>query len=88
MVKEGWKIDCNVAADKVKELVCRLENCRDFLLRWSKMDFPNARRTIDQLTKKLEVCRKGKLTEIKRREVEEIIMNIEEAWDREEMFWW
>lgn len=43
---------------------------------------------VDQLTLELENCRHGVLDKDKKLRVEELISEIEKAWDREEMFWW
>ncbi|KAI9075736.1 hypothetical protein K1719_042222 [Acacia pycnantha] len=87
-VREGWLEDGSMERNKVEEFICRLLKCRDVLSEWGKKEFPNARNTVEVLTKKLEVCRRGKLTEQSKMEMEELIRKIEEAWDREEVYWW
>ena len=59
MVNEAWLYDGNSGTGKIDEFVCRLEKCKVALMSWSKLVFPNSRKTIEMLTRKLEECRSG-----------------------------
>ncbi|XP_028757228.1 uncharacterized protein LOC114716394 [Neltuma alba] len=58
------------------------------LIKWDKKIFPNARKLVDELTAQLERCNSRVMNEESKREVESLIKEIEDAWDREEKYWW
>ncbi|XP_028798620.1 uncharacterized protein LOC114754051 [Neltuma alba] len=87
VVRQGWK-QTRGNGNKVEVLIDRLDECRKVLLKWSRETFPNARRQVEQLTQKLKECTSGSLNEQSRAEAESLIQQIEEAWDREEKYWW
>ncbi|KAI9070826.1 hypothetical protein K1719_047203 [Acacia pycnantha] len=57
-------------------------------LEWSRREFPNFRKVVEQLRKNLASCYEGVLTEAKLLEAEGLVRQIEDAWDKEESYWW
>ncbi|KAK4273760.1 hypothetical protein QN277_017095 [Acacia crassicarpa] len=88
IVAEGWNGVEGIVDNKMKDLIRRLEACKKHLLRWSKSAFPNFKKVIEHLRNQLERCFAGQLSDIKFQEAEELVRLIEEAWDREESYWW
>ncbi|KAI9108280.1 hypothetical protein K1719_020763 [Acacia pycnantha] len=88
VVDEGWNGVQGEVADRLLDLVRRLEACKRKLLAWSKMTFPNFKKVIDQFRRKLQLCSEGPLNEEKLREAEELSRLLEEAWVNEESYWW
>ncbi|KAI9118817.1 hypothetical protein K1719_010262 [Acacia pycnantha] len=88
IVEEGWNDIEGAVEDSMLDLVRRLEACKRRLVSWSRAAFPNFRKTIDQLRQKLSSYCVGVLTEEKLREVEELTRQIEDAWVKEETYWW
>ncbi|KAI9080922.1 hypothetical protein K1719_037083 [Acacia pycnantha] len=82
---------CNVngvLADRVQDLIRRLEVCKKRLLRWSKKEFPNFMKVVEHLRQQLVDCSKGVMTAEKLSKSEELVAQIEGAWDQEEVYWW
>ncbi|XP_028784473.1 uncharacterized protein LOC114740485 [Neltuma alba] len=88
IVRRGWRIREGIEGASVDDIVTRLKNCKKILLGWSKEAFPNAKKLIENLTLKLSVCNSGILDEARREEADSLLKLIEEAWEREEKYWW
>ncbi|KAI9083627.1 hypothetical protein K1719_034569 [Acacia pycnantha] len=88
IVKEGWADVEGIPENSVQDLVRRLLACKQKLMSWSKSAFPNFRKSIDQLKRKIECCNSGILTEQSVMEIEALTRQLEEAWYHEEMYWW
>lgn len=87
-VKEGWADVRGEVANRIDDLIRRLKACKVRLVNWSKEAFPNFKRCIDQLKQKLECCNRGVLTEQTVAEAEHLTRQLEEAWAKEEVYWW
>ncbi|KAI9074056.1 hypothetical protein K1719_043983 [Acacia pycnantha] len=88
IVEKGWNVAEGIASDRVLDLIRRLGECRKKLLEWSRRAFPNFRKVIEQLRKELSLCYEGPFTNEKLGEAEALVQQIEEAWGREETYWW
>ncbi|KAI9109829.1 hypothetical protein K1719_018870 [Acacia pycnantha] len=88
IVHVGWNEVDGVVEDRVLDLVRRLQACQKKLVLWSKSEFPNFRKAIDQLKIKLGRCYSGGMSAARLEEAEEIVKQIEEAWRNEETYWW
>ncbi|KAI9086906.1 hypothetical protein K1719_031067 [Acacia pycnantha] len=73
---------------KIKTHMRRLNICRGILLEWSRKEFQNFRKIIDQLRSRIYSCYEGILTLEKLQEAENLVGLIEETWIREETYWW
>ncbi|KAI9077486.1 hypothetical protein K1719_040557 [Acacia pycnantha] len=88
VVRIGWNEVEADAENRLTDLVGRLEACKKKLVTWSKRAFPNFKRLIEQLKRKLDRYNIGILTEQIVREAEEVTRELEEAWAHEEVYWW
>ncbi|KAI9071980.1 hypothetical protein K1719_046063 [Acacia pycnantha] len=88
IVEKGWNEVVGIAEDKVLDLIQRLDACRRRLIEWNRREFPNFRKVIDLLKKESSLCYAGKLNAKKLVEAEALVKQIEEAWDKEEVYWW
>lgn len=77
---------CGEAGWEVQNVRKRLNACRRELKCWSKVEFPNSKKAIDELLLELRMCWERRLTKAKKLRIEEIIGKTEELWDREEMY--
>ncbi|KAI9094500.1 hypothetical protein K1719_026725 [Acacia pycnantha] len=84
----GWNEVEGDAENRLTDLVRRLEACKKKLVTWSKRTFPNFKKLIEQLKRKLDRCNIGILNEQVVREAEEVTRELEEAWAHEEVYWW
>lgn len=88
IVEVGWNDVVGAVNDRILDLIRRLDACRRKLVVWSRREFPNFRRVIDQLRRDLSSCYDGPLTDEKLLEAETLVRQIEDAWDKEESYWW
>ncbi|KAI9122693.1 hypothetical protein K1719_006533 [Acacia pycnantha] len=88
IVSNSWNEDAGSAENCLFELIQRLDVCRQRLMEWSRKEFPNFRKVIDQLRRQLCCCYEGFLTDSKLKEAESLVRQIEEAWVKEETYWW
>ncbi|KAI9079218.1 hypothetical protein K1719_038823 [Acacia pycnantha] len=88
IVENSWNEVVGVAEYKVLDLIRRLDACRKRLIEWNRRAFPNFRKVIDFLRKGLSLCYTGNLNVEKLVEAENLVKQIEEAFDKEEVYWW
>ncbi|KAI9079021.1 hypothetical protein K1719_039021 [Acacia pycnantha] len=88
IVEKGWNDIIGCVDDKVMDLSRRLDACKRWLREWSRREFPNFSKEIDQLGRKLSICHTGRLSDGKLEEIERLVGQLEEVWTREETYWW
>ncbi|KAI9078231.1 hypothetical protein K1719_039845 [Acacia pycnantha] len=88
IVEKGWNEVFWIVEDKVLDLIRRLDACRKRLIEWNRREFPNFKRVIELLRKELSLCYARNLNAEKLVEAEVLVKKIEEAWGKEEMYWW
>ncbi|KAK4259744.1 hypothetical protein QN277_006045 [Acacia crassicarpa] len=88
IVERGWYSVDGEVKNKVQDLIHRLEACKKKLIEWSRKEFPNFRKVIDHLHRELNCCYMGTFNAEKLLLVENLVHQIEEAWEREETCWW
>ncbi|KAF7822883.1 reverse transcriptase [Senna tora] len=87
VMRKGWFNSGALWEDFILELLRRLEDCKKGLIEWSKKAFPNNRKVLSDLSQQLRDCYEDTFTEEKKAAVEKILRDMEEVWDREELFW-
>ncbi|KAI9118734.1 hypothetical protein K1719_010179 [Acacia pycnantha] len=88
VVRSCWSEYAGIPDDHLLDLIWRLNRCREKLILWGRMEFPNFRKSIDQLRRKLSACYDGPITDVKLQEAEVLVGLIEETWVKEETYWW
>ncbi|KAF7833093.1 reverse transcriptase [Senna tora] len=84
VVSRGWG-DWRGDSGIVEALIKRLDVCRDILIKWSRLAFPNCRKVIKELNEQLQFSFDGPFSVEKKELIEEITKKIEFEWDREEL---
>ncbi|KAF7825477.1 putative protein phosphatase 2C 65 [Senna tora] len=87
VMRKGWFSSNGLWEDAVLELIRRLEDCKEGLVKWSREAFRNNKVVIAKLFEQLRSCSDELLTEDLKLRNEEILKGLEEAWDREEKYW-
>lgn len=86
VVKENWKT--NSTGSHGFKLMRKLKVCSKGLIEWSKKHFPDNRKLIDELTEKIKVLQEMERNEENRNQIMKYEEDLEEAWKREERFWY
>ncbi|KAF7833100.1 TMV resistance protein N-like [Senna tora] len=76
VVSRGWG-DWRGDSGIVDALIKRLDVCRDILIKWSRLAFPNCRKVIKELNEQLQFCFDGPFSVEKKELIEEITKKIE-----------
>ncbi|KAI9106963.1 hypothetical protein K1719_022491 [Acacia pycnantha] len=58
------------------------------LIEWNRREFPNFKKIIEHIRDELNGCHMGTASDEKLLVAESLMHQIEEAWDREETYWW
>ncbi|KAI9116722.1 hypothetical protein K1719_012380 [Acacia pycnantha] len=82
IVDKGWNEVEGAVEDSVSDLIRRMNACREKLIAWSKVEFPNYRKVIEQLKHMLHICHKGIMTAEKLMEAEDLVKQIEDVWNK------
>ncbi|OMO88682.1 reverse transcriptase [Corchorus capsularis] len=82
VVKRGWSVPFEGSG--CYQLVNKLKKSKNELIAWSKKAFPNNRKVIDELMTELVHLQNQKVEEQDVLAVQETMMKLKEAWDREE----
>ncbi|KAI9083192.1 hypothetical protein K1719_034925 [Acacia pycnantha] len=88
IVGEGWNDVEGHLNNRLIDLIRRLEACQKRLVKWSRSEFPNFKKVIDQLRRRLHTCYEGQMSLAGLKEAEDLVKQLEEAWVREESYWW
>ncbi|KAI9123625.1 hypothetical protein K1719_004925 [Acacia pycnantha] len=83
IVGEGWNDVEGNLNNRLNDLIRRLEACRKWIVRWSRTEFPNFKNVIKQLRYRLHTCYEGQMSSASLKEAEDLVKQLEEAWDRE-----
>lgn len=80
-MKEGWKLeDRDGSVNLISEIDIRLKSCEKTLCDWSAKRFPNNRKVIIDLKRRLTLLKLGKWSSQKAFEVKVLSKEIEEKW--------
>lgn len=88
IMHECWQLEYFAGEGGVRRFVERLNECQRLLIRWSKQAFPNNRRVIADLVKKIEILKESVYTEVSKNQIESLKEQVSEFWHREETYWW
>ncbi|KAI9089544.1 hypothetical protein K1719_029149 [Acacia pycnantha] len=83
----SWNCALN-NANRIPDVVNRLTVCQKKLTGWSRIVFPNFRKSIEILRQKLNQCMMIYPTPHVLSAIEELTSQIEDAWAKEESYWW
>ncbi|KAI9114231.1 hypothetical protein K1719_014881 [Acacia pycnantha] len=67
VIRNSWEVCAPRSNHAIIRFALSLNNCRKYLINWSKQNFPNRRRMIDALKSCLTTVRQGYQTETKKR---------------------
>ncbi|KAI9071798.1 hypothetical protein K1719_046244 [Acacia pycnantha] len=88
IVGEAWQQGALNNANRIPDVVNRLTVCQKKLTVWSRIVFPNFRKSIEILRQKLNQCMLTYPTPHVLSAIEDLTSQIEDAWAKEESYWW
>ncbi|KAK4268485.1 hypothetical protein QN277_025138 [Acacia crassicarpa] len=88
VVKDSWSCRSEHNHRAIEEFVRNLERCKSYLVKWSKKEFPNNVRVIEDLKAQLAVISQGELNPETTCAKSNVMKALERVFDLEEQFWW
>ena len=87
VVNRSWNIQSEVHNSYLQSFLSCLSTCRNSLLKWSRNVFPNNLKVISELKARLAEYNQEPLTLKMKKNIADIKVEIESAFDREEQYW-
>lgn len=87
VIESHW-LPWNVEVDDISScFLNNLSRVKNALIKWSKKEFPNNRKTINDLLAKFQDCFTGTWNEKRAKKARSLANEIDVIWDREEKYW-